>query len=79
MSIPIRFDVLGPGMLIKRNQSIGTISYGSDLTKRDTWLNYFKTWLPMCPIGNENYAWIKDFDEIYIPNYKFLFKREEII
>lgn len=83
MSIPTRIDVLGPGMLIKRGVNIGTISYGSDTEKRETWLLWLKNSFTMIKedptIIDKFCPWFRDFDEIYIPRYDFLFTREELI
>jgi hypothetical protein len=82
MSIPTRIDVYCKRILIKANDSLGTISYGSNLNDRDVWLQYCrrlsdKTFdeirkITHCP-------WILVFDEIKIKNYDFTFARWEVI
>lgn len=83
MSIPTRIDILGPGMKIMRNVNIGTISYGRDLTQRDTWLSWlhgnFKLIKEDSTIIERYCPWFKDFDEIYIPRYDFTFTRNELM
>jgi hypothetical protein len=80
MSIPVSFEVLGPGMLIRRKQTLGTMSYGADLDDKDTWLRYFKDRLSGIDKDDMERAcpWVLDFESIYVPSTKMLIERSEI-
>ena len=77
MSIRINFDVLISGDIIYRNKTIGTISYSADLSDRNTFVEYFRTGLPLCP-ENLKESWMDNFDELYLRDFGFIISRKEI-
>jgi hypothetical protein len=83
MSTRIRFDVYGPGMKVSRGQTVGTICITADLSKRETFVNYFRDVLaPAYTHEHEKYCpWISDFEYIYLEIGKEMFEisRREIL
>jgi hypothetical protein len=84
MSIPTRFNVYGPGMLIKRNLSIFTLSYGTDINNRNVWLHRFReAFKNITPKDKEKYCpWMDTFDDITVELglvKPFWFTRRELI
>jgi hypothetical protein len=82
MSIPVSFYAID---LIVRSivpARIGTMSYGSDLSKRETWLNHIRRVKEVDyeTMSRFNAFWIKDFTHILVlnPEGNFIFTRAEI-
>jgi hypothetical protein len=82
MSWRVRFDVVGPNGLIKKDETFGTISYGE--TNRKVFLEYFKECFSpeyasywKC----ERYSWVEYFTQIYLTfnNSIYIFERSELI
>ena len=79
MSIPVRFDVLGPGDQIVRNETFGTISYGIDVNDRNVCLEYLRRNIKDIPEKWKwRHPWIElDFEGFHMNGNYFL--REEIL
>jgi hypothetical protein len=67
MNIPFYFDVLMDDIKIYRNQRIGTISYGSNLEYKKTWVEYFKYYFYNYEKESFNrFNWFPNFNYIII-------------
>ena len=82
MSIPVRFNVYLDNDIIFK-QSLGTISYGNDLSDPLTWFKYYCTRLPEIQTIDyerlgDHYKWINNYNYVEDIHRQFRFSKSEI-